>query len=65
MDAKYIYYMFIGGISMPDYASLYRFLFNAITDALRQLDAGTTEDARDILIQAQVEAEERYLAEGE
>ena len=50
---------------MPDYASLYRFLFNAITDALRQLDARTTEDARDILIPAQVEAEERYLAEGE
>ena len=48
---------------MPDYASLYRFLFNAITDALGQLEAGVEEDARNILIQAQVEAEERYLEE--
>ena len=48
---------------MPDYASLYRFLFNAITDALGHLEADTPETARDILIHAQMEAEERYLAE--
>ena len=47
---------------MPDYASLYHFLFNAISDALTCLEADTPETARDILIHAQMEAEERYLA---
>ena len=48
---------------MPDYASLYRFLFNAITDALGHLEADAPDTARDILIHAQMEAEVRYLVE--
>ncbi len=48
---------------MPYYASLYHFLFNAITDALGHLETDAPETARNILIHAQMEAEERYLAE--
>ncbi len=54
---------------MKDDQKLYRemnyLLFNRITDAVRALDGGRTEEAREILCQAQLDAEERYLASGE
>ncbi len=46
---------------MQLYKTLYHLLFNAITDALRALDAGETDKARELLIFAQQSAEERYL----
>ena len=46
---------------MPDYAKMYRLLFNAITDALRKLDAGDETAARELLIAAQLDAEEMYM----
>ena len=50
---------------MPDYGKLYRLLFNAITDALRTLDAGDTITARALLIAAQQQTEELYLEAGD
>lgn len=46
---------------MTDYQALYTGLFNAITDALVQLDALNIGTAAEILIRAQQAAEERYL----
>lgn len=46
---------------MPDYQKLYTLLFNAITDALTALDAQNFGTAKDGLIRAQQQAEERYL----
>lgn len=46
---------------MPDYQKLYTLLFNAITDALTALDAQNFGTAKDSLIRAQQQAEERYL----
>ena len=50
---------------MPDYEKLYHLLFNAITDALFQIEAGSLETARFLLIRAQQEAEEIYIEAGE
>jgi hypothetical protein len=47
------------------YRELYYLLFNRITDAIWALDEGKTEGAREILCQAQRDAEERYLLSGE
>ena len=46
---------------MPDYAKMYRILFNAITDALRELGAGRAERAREILMEAQRQTEKLYI----
>ena len=46
---------------MPDYGKLYRLLFNAITDALRSLDAGDAIAARALLIAAQQQTEALYF----
>ena len=46
---------------MPDYAKMYRILFNAITDALRELGADRAERAREILMEAQRQTEELYI----
>ncbi len=45
------------------YEKLYYYLFNRITDALRELDAGRGEEARDALISAQVCAEAMFIEE--
>ena len=50
---------------MPDYEKMYLLLFSAITDALRQIEAGRPEAARFLLIRAQQEAEEIYIEAGE
>lgn len=43
------------------YKNLYFHLFNQITDALEAMEKQNYGEARDILIRAQQEAEERYL----
>lgn len=48
---------------MPDYEKLYGYLFNCITDALAELEAGRAEAARAVLISAQMRAEEMYIEE--
>lgn len=40
---------------------LYFYLFNSITDAIRLLEEDNPEQALALLIQAQMQAEERYL----
>ena len=50
---------------MPAYPLLYRFLFHSTSDALACLEAEGSAVFQDILIHAQVGAEERYLGEGE
>ena len=46
---------------MTDYRKMYLLLFNAITDALEQLDAQNYGEARNTLIAAQQKAEEIYM----
>ena len=46
---------------MQQYQTLYHRIFNAVTDALRALDRGETEQARAILIRAQQEAEDAFI----
>ena len=46
---------------MPDYEKMYHLLFNAITDALTQMEAQNYGDAKDTLISAQQKAEEIYI----
>lgn len=44
------------------YEKLYHLLFNAITDALRELEAANYGRAEDILKKAQCDAEEVYIS---
>ena len=44
-----------------DHQQMYSLLFNAITDALRELDAQNFGLAKEILIQAQLQTEELYI----
>lgn len=60
-----IYFVWQGGVIMPDYEKLYHLLFNTITDALRRIEAGSLDAARFLLIRAQQEAEEIYIKAGE
>ncbi len=46
---------------MTDHQKMYLLLFNAITDALEQLDAQNHGEARNTLIAAQQKAEEIYM----
>ena len=46
---------------MPDYQKLYLHLFNAVTDALRELEKGKSAEAAARLIRAQQECEEIYI----
>ncbi|MBR2897265.1 MAG: hypothetical protein IKC04_05210 [Oscillospiraceae bacterium] len=48
---------------MPDYELLYHLMVNASEDALRAMEAGDYALAREILIAAELAAEERYLNE--
>ena len=48
-----------------DYEKLYHLLFNAITDALEQLDAQNYGEAKETLIYAQQKAEEIYIDSAE
>ena len=46
---------------MPDYQKMYALLFNAITDALREIDRNDIAAAQQLLILAQQQAEEIYI----
>lgn len=46
---------------MPDYQKLYTTLFNAITDALEQIEHRDFAKAKQLLMQAQQETEEMYM----
>ena len=46
---------------MEDYAKLYHLLFNAITDALEQMNAQNFGSAKETLVSAQQKAEEMYI----
>ena len=46
---------------MPDYEKMYFTLFNAITDALRLIDAEQYADAAICLAAAQCKTEELYI----
>ena len=46
---------------MPDYKKMYHLLFNAITDALEQIEQQNFGSAKDLLIAAQQQAEEIYI----
>ena len=48
---------------MADYQRLYTLLFNAVTDAVEQMEQQNYGAARDILVAAQQNAEELYIAE--
>ncbi|MDO4845640.1 MAG: hypothetical protein Q3977_03410 [Oscillospiraceae bacterium] len=50
---------------MPDYEKLYHLMVNASEDALAALEAGHPAQAREILIAAELHAEEAYLSETE
>jgi len=43
------------------YEKMYKTLFNALTDALRDLDAGNTAAAKARLMQAQCDAEDIFM----
>ena len=50
---------------MPDHQKLYTLLFNAVTDALEDMERMDFGRARERLIRAQQEAEEKYMEDGE
>ena len=47
------------------YSELYYYLYNRITDALLALEGGNTDAARAVLLEAQQEAEDKYIASQE
>ena len=49
---------------MPDYEKLYHILFNAITDALKEISDRNYGEAEALLESAQRETEEKYMAAG-
>ena len=50
---------------MEVYQKMYYLLFNAITDALEQMDAQNYGEAKETLISAQQKAEEIYIGSAE
>lgn len=48
---------------MDEYKELYLLLFNRITDALAELEKQNYGTARELLRQAQIDAEDLYLSE--
>ena len=48
---------------MPDYQKLYTLLFNAVTDALEEMEKLNFGRAKELLIAAQQAAEEAYIGE--
>lgn len=49
---------------MPNYEQLYHTMLNASEDALAALEVGNVWDAKRILINAELWAEEQYIADG-
>ena len=50
---------------MPDYQKLYALLFNAVTDALDEMDRLNFGRAKELLMAAQQAAEEAYISDGD
>ena len=50
---------------MTDYKKEYHIVFNAMTDALEEMEKLNFGAAKEILKQAQIDAEEAYLQQGE
>ena len=50
---------------MPNYQKLYTLMFNAVTDALEELERLNVGSAKALLIAAQQRAEELYLEDRE
>ena len=50
---------------MPNYQKLYTLLFNAVTDALTELEQLNVGTAKAMLIAAQQQAEELYIEDAE
>ena len=48
---------------MPDYQTMYLHLFNAVTDAIENIDRQNYGTAKEQLIKAQQETEELYISE--
>jgi hypothetical protein len=48
---------------MPDYRKLYYLMFNAATDAEKEIDRKNYKKAREILEAAQLKAEQEYIEE--
>ena len=48
---------------MPDYEKLYHLLFNAITDALEEIENQNYGEAAELLRKAQSDAEEVYIGD--
>ena len=46
---------------MPDYQKMYTTLFNAMTDAIENIEEANYGTAEEILIQAQQKTEELYI----
>ena len=49
---------------MSVYQNIYLKLFNAVTDAIRELDGKNPDKARQILVDAQRKCEDVYMTEG-
>ena len=47
---------------MPDYQKMYTTLFNAITDAIEEIQGHNDVKAKEILIRAQQKTEELYIS---
>ena len=50
---------------MPDYGKLYSLLFNAVTDALDEIERMNFGQAKAVLVAAQQMAEEVYISDGD
>lgn len=46
---------------VPDYQKMYSVLFNAVTDAVKSIQQGQTDTAKEILIRGQRKTEELYI----
>ena len=52
-------------ITMENFPAYYTILFNGVTDAIVALDRQELDQAREILVRSQQEAEEAYISAGE
>ena len=50
---------------MPDYKKMYSLIFNATTDAIREMEQGNFGNAKEILIHAQLKCEAIYIESDE
>ena len=50
---------------MPDYEKLYHMMFHASEDAIAALQSGNVLGAQQILVNAELAAEERYIESAE